>query len=50
MEEDELLEGAVLMFLGGEEIVVLGIGLRIVLGMVSKWWVIMCLMSSSSCS
>ncbi len=48
--EDELVVGADLLFLDGEEICASGIGVRIVLGMGSNICVTMCFMSSSSCS
>ncbi len=48
--EDELVEGADLLFLDGEEICASGIGVRIVLGMGSNMYVRMCIMSSSNCS
>jgi hypothetical protein len=50
VEEDELLGGADPVFLREEEVCTLGIGFRIVLGMGSKRWVTMCLISFSSCS
>ena len=46
--EDELAVGADLLFLEWESDGALGIGSRIVLGMVSKLWVTMCFKSSSS--
>jgi hypothetical protein len=48
--EDELVVGADLLFLDGEEIYASGTGVRIVLGMGLNMCVTMCFMSSNSCS
>ncbi len=48
--EDELVVGADLLFLDGEEICASGIGVRIVLGVGSNKCMTMCFMSSNSCS